>query len=232
MNMPYADILILALVAGFILLRLRSILGKDVGFDGKSDPSNQPPKPLKDASNNDSAVLSFPQLQALAKAKAAEVVASDQKTIDALDASVKSDIEAIKAADAQFNLDSFLGGAKAAFEMVIKAFNGNDKITLAMLMKPTLAEVFIREAELRLANENRPETTLVRIVSAEVKAAELSGKMARITLVILSEQVHVVRNKEGEIVEGNPSHVERVEDEWVFERDVTSKNPNWTIIDT
>ncbi len=231
--MPYADILILALVAGFILLRLRSILGQNTGFDGRSDTPDQPPASKDTTNNPESAVLSFPQLQqVLAKAKLEPVAPSDQVAIDKLEANTKTAVEAIKAADPQFNLNAFIDGAKAAFEMVIKAFNSNDKITLAMLMKPTLAEVFIRESEARAASENKPETTLVSIVSVEVRAAELSGKMARVTLGILSEQVHVVRSSTGEIIEGNPSHVERVEDEWVLERDTTSKNPNWTIIDT
>lgn len=235
MAIPYADILILALVAGFILLRLRSVLGKNSDSTDRPNMSDTPPKSPKDASNNasESGVLSFPQMQNSMKNKLSEpIVASDQAAIDALGISTKLGVEAIKAADAQFNLNSFKDGAKAAFEMVLKAFSENDKATLSMLLAPELAKVFIQEAEARANSENKAETTLVSIVSAEVKAAELNKKIARITLDILSEQVSIVRNKEGEIIEGNPSHAERVEDEWVFERDTMSKNPNWTIVDT
>lgn len=227
--MPYTDIIILALVAGFILLRLRGILGQNHDMD------ERPPMPPKDVSADmsDSGMLSFPQARQEAGAKAEAANADlDKPIIDGLDATIKTGLEQIKAVDPSFSLTRFLEGAKAAFELVLKAFNANDRGMLTMLLAPTLAEVFVQEAEKRAGSDNKAETTLVSIVAAEVRAAELVRKTARITLGILSEQVHVVRDKEGKIIEGNPSQVERVEDEWIFERDVTSKNPNWMIVDT
>lgn len=232
MSIPYADIVILALVAGFILLRLRSILGQNAPLDD-SDIADKTTPPRDLSEDVESGVLSFPQAQQMQRPKEFPVVNhNDQAAIDALGISAKLGIEAIKAADPAFNLIRFIEGAKSAFEMVMKAYNENDKSTLSMLLSPALAEVFIGEAEKRKNEENKSETTLVSITSAEVMAAELQRKIARITLKILSEQVHVVRNKEGAIIEGNPSHIERIEDEWVFERDTNSKNPNWTIVDT
>ena len=78
----------------------------------------------------------------------------------------------------------------------------------------------------------KAETTLVAITKAEFNAAKLVGNVATITVDFLSEQVHLIRNPQGVILEGNPSLHEPVEDRWVFSRNLANTDPNWKIIET
>ena len=126
----------------------------------------------------------------------------------------------------------FLQGARAAYEMVFDAFVKGDKQTLKMLLSDTLCQEFSRELDARKGQETQSETTLVSVKAKDITNAVLDRNTARLTVHFESEQVTVVRNSKGEIVEGNPSDIHHVEDHWVFERDVTSKNPNWKIIET
>ncbi len=145
---------------------------------------------------------------------------------------VAETIRQIKAKDPQFTATGFLQGAKAAFEMVFDAFAKGDRQTLKMLLSEAIFQHFSRELDQRNAQANKSETTLVSVTGKEISQATLDKNTARLTVHFESEQVTVVRGPKGEIVEGNPSELHHVEDQWVFERDVTSKNPNWKIIET
>lgn len=222
--MPYADIIILALIAGFILLRLRSVLGQKTGHDNpnftlkrpaaaedKREPvvrlGEKPPRPKSQEETD-------PYLARLQDKPLAEVLA------------------AIKARDALFSATEFLRGARMAFEMVFDAFAKGEKPTLNLLLSEELARQFIAEIDARPKDGPKPETTLVSVTPGEILDAALEKNLARITVKFTSEQVSVERDAEGKIVGGDPSAISHVEDQWVFERDVTSKNPNWKIIET
>lgn len=220
---PYADIVILALIAGFVLLRLRNVLGNKTGNDspnffnritpvaGEQDPVVQldekslKPKLLPEAD---------PYLTGMGNNAIAET------------------LNGIKAKDPAFNATAFLQGARSAFEMVFDAFVKGDKPTLKMLMSDTIYQHFIKELDARDGQESKPETTLVSAKAQEITEAELIKNSARIGVRFISEQVSVLRDAKGTIVEGDPSELHHVEDHWTFERDVTSKNPNWKIIET
>jgi predicted lipid-binding transport protein (Tim44 family) len=225
MSSSYADIIILAFVAGFILLRLRSILGQQTGFDGT-------PKPMApDAKRKEDIIV---QLTDKVRAVKQDVLTqkADVALPEGLSESSKQAVAAIKKADASFTLADFLRGAKGAFEMVFDAFLKNEKATLEMLLAPDIAKTFVAEAAARKQGERITETTLVAVESMTIKQVDFLAPKARITVNFISEQVTVVRDAAGKIIEGNASHVERVEDEWTFERDVNAKNPNWVVIDT
>ncbi len=222
-GMPYADIIILALIAGFVLLRLRSVLGQKTGYE------KPPIRDYPDTSREGEIV----QLPERLSSRMEEDRARDDELVGKIaQDEVKSGIAAIKAADANFTLKGFMDGAKGAFEMLFDAFNKGDKQVLQMLLSPALYTVFSQECDKRQKEDLKRETTLVAIESEELAAAKLERNTARITVRFISEQVTVVRNREGAIVEGNPSQTDRVEDEWVFERDVNARNPNWKIIET
>lgn len=222
-SLPYADIIILALIAGFVLLRLRSVLGQKIGHE-------KPPVRDQFDIRGDEPIVQLPDRASL---RQDEEKAKDEEAVSRIqDTSIKEGVSAIKAADSTFTLKGFHDGARSAFEMVFNAFNKGDKTTLQMLLSPALYTVFSQEYDDKQKQEKRRETTLVAIESEELVAARLDRNTARITVRYISEQVTVVRDREGKIVEGNPSQTERVEDEWVFERDVNSRNPNWKIVET
>lgn len=219
-GVPYADILILALIAGFILLRLRNVLGHKTGADPdflkRLTPVNESKEPV---------------VRLADKTKPRPKEEADAYMAALNDASLASALQSVKAMDPHFTATQFLDGAKLAFEMVLDAFAKGDKPTLKMLLADPIYQEFSREIEARALEENRTETTLVAVVSKDITAAAVTGSAARITVKFLSEQITLVRNAKGEIVEGNASETRQVEDEWVFERDLTSKNPNWKIVD-
>ncbi len=223
-SMPYADILILALIAGFILLRLRGVLGQKIGHD-------KPPV-LRDAPEGDKDEP-IVQLSEKVRARQEEEKQQDDALIAKIeDSAAREGIAAVKAADPAFTLRDFLSGARGAFEMVFDAFNKGEKQTLQMLLSQPLYEVFSNEYDRRRQEDKREETTLVSLESEEVTQASVERGKARIGVRFVSEQVSVIRNKDGAIIEGDPSATQRVEDEWVFERELSSRNPNWKIIDT
>lgn len=223
-GIPFADIIILALIAGFILLRLRATLGQKQGQD-ETDFA-QRFKPIAEAKE--------PIVQILDKTiKNKSKEEPDTGLALVSDGTIVAALKSIKEKDAHFNVTRFIEGAHMAFEMVFEAFAKGDKQTLNMLLAESLAKDFAEEIDARAANKDRrTDTTLVSIVGKEILQASLAADIARITVKFTSEQITLIRNAKSEIIEGNPSETHHVIDEWVFERDITSKNPNWKIIET
>jgi predicted lipid-binding transport protein (Tim44 family) len=138
----------------------------------------------------------------------------------------------IAAADPSFDTASFIKGAKAAYETVVTAYAQGDRKTLRNLLS---AEVFGSFDAVIAEREARDETTefsFVGIQSADVTEASLTGQMAHITVRFVSELVTAVRDRMGNVVEGDLKSVRRVTDVWTFERDVRSPNPNWKLVAT
>lgn len=221
---PYADIIIMVLIAGFILLRLRSVLGQK--NDNDSPNFFQLPKP-KIKEDSDTVIQLNDKLL-----KPRSRVDLDSYATTLSDGAVLQAINEIKAKDPLFNATTFVDGTKMAFEMVFDAFVKGDKQTLSMLLSQEIYNDFIHNIAEREKHGNKQETTLLSVTVKEISRAKLNNNLAQIAVSFESEQVTVERNKAGEIVGGDPSDVQHVNDEWVFERDVTSKNPNWKIIET
>lgn len=228
----YADILILALIALFVILRLRNTLGKDIGHKPdftdlrKHLTGEKPAEKEKDAAQKAAAGVNpkSPLLTPREEENALLASLGDPKLI--------AGVDAMREADPSFSVNQFLDGAKGAFEWVINAYNEGDTETLKNLMAPELFAEY--QAAMNAANalEEKPETTLVKIVDAQLISAAVENNRARMVVRFLSEQVEVTRNKEGAIIAGDASKTETIDDEWVFERDVKSKNPNWQVMDT
>lgn len=221
-GIPYADIVILALVAGFILLRLRSVLGQK---DGNDTPQFFKREELQ--VRNDESIV---QVGDKAKNKPVEPLDPYMQTVTNL--SVTSAISDIKKRDPQFTASGFMQGAKMAYEMVFDAFAKSDKKTLEMLLDKPIYETFAREIDVRATASEKTELTLVSVKPKEIVSASLIGNKAQIAVKFDSEQIALTKDANGTIIGGNPSQTVLMDDEWLFERDVTSKNPNWKIIET
>lgn len=219
-GVPYADILILALIAGFILLRLRSVLGQKTGMDEGDFLKRVQPVAERVVQVAEKSVKSKPKDEL---DPVLETI-TDTALIEAL--------SAIKAKDPQVTPSWFLSGAHQAFEMVFDAFVKGDKQTLGLLLSPNLSQQFCNEIDARAQSDRKTESTLVAITSKTIQSASLTGSVARIGVLFVSEQVHLIKDKDGQVLEGDPSATQHVEDSWVFERDMSVKNPNWKIIET
>lgn len=215
----FIDIILFALVAGFLILRLRSVLGRRDGHQGPAQDPFRPP-PAKDKAEAD--VVRLPE-----RGEPAPVPAPDQAP-----GSLQAGVTQIKIADPSFKEDEFLSGAGVAFEMILTAYVSGDSAALKPLLSPEVFANFSRSIEERAAAGDVLETTLVGVQKATIEEAYMAGRMAHVTVRFVSEQVTVTRNASGEIVEGDPERVTTVTDLWTFARDTRSPDPNWTLVAT
>lgn len=212
----FIDIIFFAMIAAFLVLRLRSVLGRRDGHEGgHADPFRQTPEP----ETGEAEVLSLPERE---EARSAE------RELVPLDAGLTE----IQIADPSFKLEDFLSGARIAFEMILTAFAEGNTRTLKPLLS---AEVYGNFAGAIAARNKAGETlerTLVGIRSMDAVEAYVDDHIAHLTVKFVSEQINVIRNKAGETVEGDPNAVVEVTDFWTFARDARARDPNWTLVAT
>jgi predicted lipid-binding transport protein (Tim44 family) len=212
----YFDIILLALVAGFILLRLRSVLGRRTGYQ----PPPRPPEPARESNEDNVVVLpdrKRPDL-AIEPSSAAGPVAAG--------------LTRLKVADRTFDEREFVGGAKQAYEMIVTAFAAGDVATLKAMVSPEVLAGFQQAIDARTRAGEKQETIVNAIQSANITAADLRGRMAEVTVKFVSELVNTTRDAKGEPLAGKSGVVETVTDSWTFSRDTSSSDQNWTLIDT
>jgi predicted lipid-binding transport protein (Tim44 family) len=218
----YLDVVLLALVAGFLILRLRSVLGRRTGTEKRpSDPFQardateprrgpQTPLPLPD--------LTVPPRGTVHEAEAGGALGLGLKQI--------------AAADPSFAPASFLEGARKSFSWVVESFAKGDSKTLRPLLNDEVYGNFAAAIETRAKAGETLETTLVSVKSADILEARLDGKLAVVTVKFVSEQVNVTRNRAGEVIDGDPVRVVAITDIWTFARDARSRDPNWVLVAT
>jgi predicted lipid-binding transport protein (Tim44 family) len=214
--MVWVDILVLAVISAIILFRLRGVLGKQVGHM----PQEQAP-------------VADPKMVEYYQDRARALIDSVEDDLTAVEGKpdLESAVQSLKEVDPTFSVKGFLKGAQLAFEMILDAYKKGDKDTLATLLSPVLRARFAAEIDARAGAERITETTLLSITSADMVSAQVERKLARITVRFVSEQVSVVRDGSGALVEGDPTDAESVEDVWVFERSVSASDPNWQLVD-
>jgi predicted lipid-binding transport protein (Tim44 family) len=208
----YFDIIIFAMIAAFLVLRLRSVLGRRTGTEKPREF-----RPLaKPATDN---VVSLPE-----GLHAHEELAPP--------ASPEAGLTQIRNADPKFDPDGFVQGARGAFEIIVKAFAAGDTATLRPLLSDDVYERFAEAIRHRLAAKETLETHLVTIKAAEIDEAELNGRTAFVTVKFVSDQVNVTRAADGKIIEGEPDNVVEKTDFWTFARNTRSQDPNWLLVAT
>jgi predicted lipid-binding transport protein (Tim44 family) len=235
------DIILIGLVAVFLILRLRAVLGKRTGSERppSRDPFTPPAPPAGSAPRMGDApsqagsdnVIPLPSAGAPPPRPSLSVNAPGGIRSAVLPPA-SAGVSAIRAADPNFEPLSFTGGARAAFTTIVEAFAKGDIQSLRPLLDgPTFASF---EGAVRGRNERseKAETTLIGFEASDISAAELQGSVALVTVRFVSEQINVVRNAEGQIAEGNPNEVQKVVDLWTFSRDTKSSDPNWQLVKT
>jgi predicted lipid-binding transport protein (Tim44 family) len=203
---PYADIIILALIAGFVLLRLRSVLGnKNEGDDAASYLKKIFP-PAETPDTRPDTVVQLDERSV----KPRLLPDNDPYMAGVTDTALAQAIGEIKARDPQFTATGFLQGARGAFEMVFDAFAKGDKPTLKMLMSDAIFQHFAADIDARDALPTRTENTLVSVTPQAITSASFTKSLAQLSVHFASEQVSLVRDARGDIIEGDPSHLHHV----------------------
>tara|TARA_R110002096_G_scaffold266914_3_gene460661 strand:+ start:645 stop:1298 length:654 start_codon:yes stop_codon:yes gene_type:complete len=213
----FLDIILMAAIAAFILLRLRSELGKKTGNEPQPPAAGQ--RPMGHASRTIDGY--------------AEPAHDDVKVIDMEeDPKLRHAYADIRRKDSSFDPAQFIVGAQAAYRMTLEAFWEGDRETLENLLDKSVFGQFDTAIEAREKNELVLENRLINIADATVIAAELDGSVAELTVHFKSEIVAVTRDKSGNIVEGDASDAVETNDKWTFARDIKSDDLSWTLIAT
>lgn len=209
----YLDIVVFAVIAGLLVLRLRSVLGRRTGNERRRDPFPPPaagPTPEK--------VVTLPPPRDRVPPPGAGAPGGG--------------IVALKAADKSFDEASFLAGARAAFEIIVNAFAKGDTATLQPLLSEQVFASFNDAIRARAVQHETLETTLASIKAVEIAAAGIERDSAHVTVKFISDQINVTRAADGSVVEGNPDQVDEKTDLWTFVRPLRSRDPNWTLVAT
>jgi len=138
----------------------------------------------------------------------------------------------MKEIDPGFDARHFLEGAKVAYEMIVTAFAKGDKKTLKPLLDREVYERFAAVIDERRRKGLTQELEFVGLDEAKLLKAALDGKVAHLTVKFTSKIITAVRDAEGNVVEGDPQKLVTVKDIWTFERDLTSRDPNWRLVST
>lgn len=223
-GVPFLDIILLAMLAGFIIFKLRSVLGRRTGHERRRpDPFSEQPK-----SNDNANVVRLPERAADAPDMAEPAGSGNGSTAGAVAAGVMR----IKLADDRFDEREFLHGAKIAFGMIVDAFAKGDSTALRPLLSDELYASFAGAIDARTKAGETQETTIVTVRSADLVEAGLENDVAKLTVEFVSEQVKVTRNAGGDIVDGDPDRIDIITDIWTFSRNVRSRDPNWELVAT
>ena len=211
------EIVILAMIAAFLGLRLYSVLGRRAEHEEESVPQPAPSEEKKPVA---------PQQQSPLAAPARPV------QIEGLMPAVERGVRDIASADNRFDLPAFLEGAKGAYEMVLEAFWNGDRETLRELCDDDVYAGFTAAIDAREAAGETLENKLVRIEETRIHSASLDGKLARIAVLFVADIAAVTRDKDGNVIAGSLDDAIESRDVWTFSRNVASRDPNWLLDET
>ncbi|TRD22793.1 Tim44/TimA family putative adaptor protein [Palleronia caenipelagi] len=218
MSSSLIQLLVLAGIAIFLILRLKSVLGTREGFEKPPLSPDQAP-----------ARRARPDLEVIEGGPDRDITDHVEDGSDSAKA-----LAAMKMAEPGFNVSEFLGGARQAYEMILVAFERGDISEIRGFLDADVAEAFDAVIADRQAQGLTIQSEIVGVRDVELKEAEFdrTTKVAEVTVAFLAELTSAVRNAEGEIVEGDPNAIIRQRDVWTFSRTMGSDDPNWQLIAT
>jgi len=209
------EIVLLALVALFVGLRLYAVLGRRTGHE-------QQPVTRPDAVSG---------IEAAAPVTDASPERSEGSGL-VYDDRAASGIRAIVSADNSFDVARFLDGAQAAYRMILEAFWRGDREELSELTSPEVRTSFEAAIEEREAAGHKLDNRLVAIDRAVIEDARLTGRVAEIEVRFDADIAAITRNAAGEVVAGSLTDAVATHDVWTFRRTLGSNDPNWVLVET
>lgn len=228
-------IIFLAL-AVFIFFRLRSVLGTKTGherdpFQPRDNNREAPPGAPK-APPQGGEVIAMPSRNGAPPAAPADPLTPRWGDLAAPGTPLARGFDAIAARDPAFDPAGFVGGAKAAYEMIVLAFASGDRRTLRDLLAKDVFDGFEAAIRDREARGDTVETRFVGIEKAGIVDAQLRSDQAQLTMKFVSQLVTATRDRAGAVIDGSPDRVTDVTDVWTFARNVNDRDPNWRLIAT
>jgi len=211
-------IVILALVALFIGLRLYSVLGERTGHE---QPILKPADPEGDA-----------RLEPRAAARATVSPPAAEPDELAYLPMAGPAIRALLAADPSFDVARFLEGGKAAYRMILESFWKGEVEAMRPYVDAHVFETFAAAVKQRNEDGLVLDNRIVAIDQAIIAAAELERNVALVTVRFEADIAAVTRNSSGDVVAGSMSDAVQTRDRWTFRRDISSRDPNWLLVET
>jgi predicted lipid-binding transport protein (Tim44 family) len=205
-NVPFIDILIFAVIAVLLVLRLRSVLGQKTGYEDQSrgkemaERFEQKPIPIR------------PDVQA---------AANDGHGMDAL-----------RRAEPSFSEAQFLDGAKAAFGIILSAYAEGDIAQLKRLLSYDLLQSFTQSIQQRASDGEALSITIEDISHVSILNAQVFDNIASVTVDFHSTQTRMITDEGGNVIEDEGTGKLELVDIWTFERDLTLSDPNWKLAET
>ena len=220
MNSPILQLLVLAGIAIFLILRLKSVLGTRDGFEGpprseRTAPSTPAPRRRE-----------FDVIEGGPDHDITDHVPEDSDAAAAL--------AEMKRAEPSFGVTDFLQGARGAYEMILMSFERSNLDEVSGLLAPDVRDAFAQVVEDRRQQGLSVEAEFlgVRELTLQDATFDAASRRAEITMRFVGELISVVRDANGQIIEGAPGQASRQKDIWTFERIMGSDDPNWRLVAT
>ncbi|MGY4396565.1 putative lipid-binding transport protein (Tim44 family) [Sphingomonas sp. UYAg733] len=208
-------VVLLAMVAGFLALRLYMVLGKRTGHE----------QPLPKAAEDRLPITTLP--------RPIETAPEPRELINRnIDPKAEAGLRAIVSADAGFDVGQFVEGAQSAYRMILEAYWKGDEESLGWLVEDEVKQAFADAITARREAGHVLDNRLVSIERAIIADAALDGRNARITVRFDADIAAVTRDAEGNLVAGSMSDAVETHDVWTFARTLKSSDPNWKLADT
>src|SRR5579885_3354482 len=204
------SIVFFAIVALFLVFRLRSVLGRRTGPPPVSAP--MPGEP--------------------ADARGPVIEGTATPAPEPAHAPLATGLAQLKSADRNFDERAFLKGARSAFEIIVNAFAAGDTAALKPLLSADVYRSFEAAIRQRQSAKETHETNLMTVKDCDLMEAGIDRNAAFATVRFVSDQVNVTRAADGTVIDGDPDRVVEKTDFWTFSRDVRSRDPNWQLIAT
>ena len=217
------DLILFGMVAAFLVLRLRSILGRRTGYE-------RPPTPIEPTGAGEEAArtidtradeVALPQLPGATARRGLPDPAS----------TAGQGLARIRQIDPEFDPAAFLGGAEGAFRMIVEGFAKGDRETLRGLLSPEVFADFEAAITAREQAGERQRTDLQAVRESGIVEADLRGTVATIGVRFVSDQINTTYAPDGSVVAGGEAVTETV-DVWSFARDLNTADPTWLLVGT
>jgi len=206
------DLIFFVMVAAFLVLRLRNVLGRRTGNEKKIGTE-----------------FSFGSKVIEKNSKNKKQIKTN--TVSGL-FSQKGQLEKINELDKNFSIETFLEGAKDAFKIIVESYSKENIKKINYLLSPDILKVFSIASKNRIKKKQLLEHSFISFKSAEIKKIVLKSTIVEIIVKFVTEQVNLLRNNRDMIIEGNEDNIEKHVDYWTFSKDLKSLDPNWKLIDT
>lgn len=217
MNSPLIQLLVLAGIAVFLILRLKNVLGTRDGFEQKPLPKPQTTR------------ASGPEFEVIEGGPDLDIVDHVDENSAAAHA-----LSAMKRVEPSFNVTEFLGGARSAYEMIVMGYENGELSDIQAFLAEDIYESFVDGIAAREDQGLTVEANFIGVRELKLVDAtyDEDTQEAELSIRFVGELTSAVRNSEGEIVDGSTTELKRQKDTWAFARNMGSDDPNWLLVST